>query len=62
VRDPDRRHYLRFYRFATKSVRTVAELAARPSWGMSVSPDGTAVLVSLYDREATDLMLVENFR
>ncbi|MEK7408255.1 MAG: protein kinase [Acidobacteriota bacterium] len=62
VRGLDGRHYLKFCGFATKSVRTVAVLPARPSWGISVSPDGRTVLVSLYDREATDLMLVENFQ
>lgn len=52
---------LRFFDFATGKV---TQLIPTPNshLGLSVSPEGRSILYSQYEREATSLMLVENFR
>jgi Tol biopolymer transport system component len=54
--------FIRFFSFATRRSSPVV-LAKRPFHsGMSVSPDSRYILFDQYDEEASDLMLVENFR
>jgi hypothetical protein len=57
----DGKSYIQFLSFATGKVNTVAPLSARPSEGLSVSPDGRSLLYTQVDEAGSDLMLVENF-
>jgi hypothetical protein len=56
-----RKASIEFYDFATAKVSTVAVIS-RSAEGLSVSPDGPSVLLSQFDEERSDLMLVKNFR
>ena len=51
---------VRFFRFATQEVSTIVTLE-KPSWGMTVSPDGQYLLYAQYDVRGSDLMLVEGW-
>ena len=54
-----------FYNFASRETTRVAQLAKQPlrgSRGLSLSPDGRALLFTQLDAEGSDLMLLENFR
>jgi hypothetical protein len=54
-----------FYNFASRETTRVAQLAKPPlrgSRGLSLSPDGRALLFTQLDAEGSDLMLLENFR
>ena len=55
------RFSIRFFDFATGKVSTLAT-SDKLMFGLSVSPDGAFVVVSQFDRNDQDLMLVENFR
>ena len=50
------------FNFATKKVETVAKVAGKVAWGMTVSPDGRWLLYTLVTREESNLMMVEKFR
>jgi len=50
-----------FLSFATGKVKTVAPIP-RPYVEISVSPDGRFLLLTQFEEEGSDLMLVENFR
>jgi hypothetical protein len=53
---------LRFFDFTAGMSRTVADLGAGISLGLTASPDGRTVLFSRIDSPTNDLMMVENFR
>ena len=56
---------IEFYRFATRRVIPIAALEKEPVLGdpgLAVSPDGRWLLYAQRDQEASDIMLVENFR
>jgi Tol biopolymer transport system component len=57
----DGKSSLQFLSFATGKVKTIAPISGSPGEGLSVSPDGRFILYTQVD-EASDLMLVENFR
>jgi hypothetical protein len=46
----------------SNAVRTIASTGLGVMWGMTASPDGSALLFSLREPARFDLMLVENFR
>jgi hypothetical protein len=56
---------VRFLNFATHKVTDVVRLEKEPDWsflGLAMSPDGRYLLTVQLDREANDLMMIENFR
>ncbi len=53
---------LRFFEFATKTSRIVADLGERSGLGLAVSADGRAVIFTKLDNPSSDLMMIENFR
>jgi dipeptidyl aminopeptidase/acylaminoacyl peptidase len=53
---------VKFLRFATGKVTTIAKLSGLAAYGSSVSPDGRWLLYSQYEQKGADLMLVENFQ
>jgi hypothetical protein len=50
-----------FFEFATGTTRKILPIE-RPLQGISLSPDGRAILYTQQDEIGSDLMLVENFR
>ena len=64
ARERGPRQTVRFLSFATREVTDVAVLEKEPDWsfsGLAISPDGRYLLNVQIDREANDLMLMENF-
>ena len=57
-------YLLKFYSFATGATETVAEIRLNPNIGngLSISPDGRYALMTLFDPDVCDLMVVDNFR
>jgi Tol biopolymer transport system component len=56
-------HYpLKFFEFSSGKSRLLSRIERRPSFGLSVSPDGRQILYSLVTVATADLVLVENFR
>jgi len=56
---------IRFYEFASGQVRVIAEIEAPLSvwsYGLAVSPDRKTFLFSKNVSQASDLMMIENFR
>lgn len=56
---------IEFFRFATHRVTQIVKPEKRPPLtqpGLAVSPDGRWILYAEVDQEASDIMLVENFR
>ncbi len=57
---------LSFYNFSTRGSQTFADLpegvGVDGSPGLSVSPDGTQILIGLFESGSRDIMLVEDFR
>lgn len=56
---------VRFLSFATHKVSDVVRLEKEPDWsflGLAMSPGGRYLLTVQLDREANDLMMIENFR
>jgi hypothetical protein len=53
---------IEFSNFSTGDVRQIAEVEGEPSLYIDISPDRSFLLFSKYDREESDIMLVENFR
>ena len=53
---------LYFLDFATQRTRTVGVLPGPFGWSMDVSPDGRWIIYGKFDREGSELMLVDNFR
>jgi Tol biopolymer transport system component len=54
---------LKIFSFATRTVRTVRQLD-KPAWGapgLTLSPDGRAILIGQLNDWGSDIMLVENF-
>jgi Tol biopolymer transport system component len=60
--DSQGRYAVHFYDFRTLQSTVVLPMTARPSEGMSVSPDGHVLLYSQIDAQKSDLMLIEHFR
>jgi Tol biopolymer transport system component len=63
--DEKRHADLSVYEFATgktRKIRTMERPANAPANAITVSPDGRTILYVQLDEEASDLMLVENFR
>jgi Tol biopolymer transport system component len=56
------RHFIQFFNFATKKIRSIATIEKPVDLYLSVSPDGRWILYSQVDQVGSDLMLVENFR
>jgi len=54
--------HIRFKDLAASSIRTIAPIKGKPSWGLTVSPDRKTFLYTQSDESGSDLMLVENFR
>ena len=52
---------LYFLDFATQRTRTVGVLPGPFGWSMDVSPDGRWIIYGKFDREGSELMLVDNF-
>jgi dipeptidyl aminopeptidase/acylaminoacyl peptidase len=55
-------YHLRFFEFATKSTRDIAQISKPLFLGLTVSPDGQSVLYTQGDQFGSNLTLVENFR
>ena len=53
---------IRFYQFATRVTRTLAEVEGQLQLGLAVSPDRKSFLFSKVVFSGSDLMLIENFR
>ena len=56
---------VRFLSLATHEVTDMVRLEREPDWtflGLAMSPDGRYLLTVQIDREANDLMMIENFR
>ena len=53
---------LRFFDFAHRQSRIVADLGDQVALGLGVSPDGRTILFTRVDNLSSDLMMVENFR
>jgi len=64
ISKPDAKNvsHIRFKDLSTGSVRTIAPIKGKPSWGLTVSPDRRTFLYTQSDESGSDLMLVENFR
>ena len=65
ARQHEPRQTVRFLSFATHKVADVIRLEKEPDWsflGLAMSPDGRYLLNVQIDREANDLIMVENFR
>lgn len=65
ARQHEPRQTVRFLSFATHKVSDVIRLEKEPDWsflGLAMSPDGRYLLSVQIDREANDLIMVENFR
>jgi len=60
--DSSKRHYIRFFSFATREIRDIAPIENPGANYISVSPDGRSILYLKIDQEGSDLMLVENFQ
>ena len=59
------RQTVRFLSFATHKVADVVTLEKEPDWsfpGLAMSPGGRYLLTVQLDREANDLIMIENFR
>jgi Tol biopolymer transport system component/DNA-binding winged helix-turn-helix (wHTH) protein len=56
------RYKIQFFSFATKRIRSIFTIEGEIFIYLSVSPDGRWILYSQIDQDASDLMLVENFR
>jgi Tol biopolymer transport system component len=64
ARQNEARQTVRFLSFATREVADVVKLEKEPEWsflGLAISPDGRYLLNVQVDREANDLMMIENF-
>ena len=59
--DPMRWFELRFYRFSTRTVETVARVEHGLGNGMAISPDGRRLLFTAEELRSGDLIMVENF-
>jgi hypothetical protein len=53
---------LLFFNVATQEERLIVNIDARPTHGLTISPDRKTILFSAYKPENQDLMLIENFR
>ncbi|MBK9090085.1 MAG: hypothetical protein IPL90_13945 [Holophagales bacterium] len=53
---------LRYHRFADRSDTLLLTLEKRPGFGLAACPDDSAVIYTVYDVDATELMYVESFR
>lgn len=56
---------LKFFSFATRQVTLIGTVDQDPLWyvpGLAVSPDNRWLLYAQYDRNMSNIMLVENFR
>lgn len=53
---------LRFHRFSDGSDTLLLRLDKRSGFGLAVAPDDSAVVYTVYDVDATELMYVEKFR
>jgi hypothetical protein len=65
ARENEPRQTVRFLSFATREVADVVRLEKEPDWaflGLAMSADGRYLLTVQIDREANDLMMMENFR
>jgi Tol biopolymer transport system component len=65
ARENEPRQTVRFLSFSTHELTDVVRLEQDPDWsflGVALSPDGRNLLTVQIDREANDLMMVENFR
>ena len=62
IRDRSGFYAIRFYDFASGTIRTLATIRKDVEWGLTVSPDRRTILYSQIDEGGSDLMLVENFR
>jgi Tol biopolymer transport system component len=56
------RYSVRFYDFASRATRLVAELPKPVGPGISISPDARTLLYTQIDQEDSDILLIENFR
>jgi hypothetical protein len=56
------RYPLQFIDLATQKNKLLLDIEARPSFGLTVSPDRKTVLFCAYGPQNQDLMLIENFR
>lgn len=59
---PPARSELQFYDFATGGIQTVTNLQLHTAPGLAISPDRRWALYVVYERLASDLMLLESFR
>jgi serine/threonine protein kinase len=53
---------LRFHRFSDGSDSLLLRLDKRSGFGLAAAPDDSAVIYTVYDVDATELMYVESFR
>ncbi len=66
VANEDGQRHIEFIDFASRQVSRVArlerKLGTNAHRGLALSPDGRSLLVTLVERDSSDIMLVENFR
>jgi Tol biopolymer transport system component len=65
AKENEPRQTVRFFSFGTREVADVVRLDKEPDWsylGLAMSADGRYLLTVQIDREANDLMMIENFR
>jgi Tol biopolymer transport system component len=53
---------IEFFSFATRRITPIAKAENEPLTGLAVSPDGRWILSDHLDQDASNIMLVENFR
>lgn len=56
------RYAVRFYDFASRSIRLLTELPKPLGQGFSIAPDGRSLLYTQIDQEDSDILMIENFR
>ena len=59
---PEPRSELRFLSFAGGPPTTLAQLEKRSAFGLAAAPDSGAILYTQTDTEASELVLIENFK
>jgi hypothetical protein len=65
AKENEPRQTVRFFSFGTREVADVVRLDKEPDWsylGLAMSAHGRYLLTVQIDREANDLMMIENFR
>jgi len=60
--DPIRSFEIRLYSFSTRKTSLLARIDKGLGHGMTISPDGNALLFTTTEIHSGDLMMIENFQ